>query len=275
MTAIGFAPFAAPTARTARGRPICAACATYDTVVPNGMVSRPRHASSWNSVPRRSSGTVNPRRSPAKYSASSRAACSMNCWPGRGPAWAPAAHTKPHSTTPRSLAAMRSNPTGELTTPVARTSFCGVVAIMRAGPGRLCRSILLLTTRYARPMRRFFAAAISAFLAGAAHAAQPATLHVSPTGNDANSGLSPDQPLRSPIGAGVRVRALRAEDPRRPITVVFADGLYVLDATWELTSADSGAADAPITYAAAPGAKPVLSGGVALPRWQETQVNGR
>jgi hypothetical protein len=48
---------------------------------------------------------------------------------------------------------------------------------------------------------------------------------------------------------------------KEPVHVVIADGRYVLNRPFVLTAADSGTADAPIIYEAAPGAKPVFSGG--------------
>ena len=45
------APFAPPTARDAFGRPRSWAISTYVRVAPNGIASRARHTSCWNSVP--------------------------------------------------------------------------------------------------------------------------------------------------------------------------------------------------------------------------------
>ena len=91
------------------------------------------------------------------------------------------------------------------------------------------------------------------------------TLHVSPDGNDSWSGRSPqpnaqrtDGPLASLIGARDAVRRLKADGPVR---VLFASGTYLITKPVIFTPADSGTADAPITYQAAKGAKPVISGG--------------
>jgi hypothetical protein len=69
----GFAPFAAPTAREAAGRPTLQASSAYEIVSPYGIGERARHVASWNPVPRGASGRSNVRRSPRKYSPSWRA----------------------------------------------------------------------------------------------------------------------------------------------------------------------------------------------------------
>lgn len=84
--------------------------------------------------------------------------------------------------------------------------------------------------------------------------ANPGTvLHVSPTGDDANPGTA-DKPLRTFVAAQ---RAKAAE-------VLFHSGTYYLPDTIVLTAANSGR-----IFAAAPGEKPVLSGGMRLDvKWE-------
>ena len=77
---IAFLPFAAPTARTAFGRPICLAISPYERVSPNGMVSSARQTFYWNSVPAKSSRRSNALRPPEKYSASCRSAATRTGW---------------------------------------------------------------------------------------------------------------------------------------------------------------------------------------------------
>jgi hypothetical protein len=86
-------------------------------------------------------------------------------------------------------------------------------------------------------------------------------LYVSPTGNDANPGTRA-KPLASLKGARDAVRDLKsnATSPQ-PVRVVIAGGTYPVTETVTFTGRDSGTADCPITYEAAPGAKPVFSGG--------------
>lgn len=102
--------------------------------------------------------------------------------------------------------------------------------------------------------------------ASAAAAAAPLELHVHPgRGNDAQSG-SASSPLKSITAARDAIRAFRAND------AVDADGATVLlhsgtHAPFALEAKlDSGAADFPIRYAAAPGAAPLISAGVEVPK---------
>ena len=93
------------------------------------------------------------------------------------------------------------------------------------------------------------------------------TLHVSPQGNDTWSGKLPhanagktDGPLATPAGARDAARKLDS----KPVRIQFADGVYPLAAPVEFTAADNG-----VTFEAAPGAKPVLSGGRAITGWKQ------
>lgn len=88
-----------------------------------------------------------------------------------------------------------------------------------------------------------------------------ATVHVSPDGDDAAAG-TPDAPVATLHEARRRLRAGRAG------TVVLADGTWRLDRPLRLTAADSGAPGAPHRWTAAPGARPVLSGGVPVRGWR-------
>ncbi len=111
-----------------------------------------------------------------------------------------------------------------------------------------------------------------------------ATLYVSPSGNDAWSGRQPepnalrtDGPLASLAGARDMVRKAKAisnargqdaADPKatdqpkpESIVVQFAGGVYSLREPVIFEPQDSGSAAAPIRYEAAPGAKPIFSGG--------------
>ncbi len=118
---------------------------------------------------------------------------------------------------------------------------------------------------------RWLAAALAA-CAGA-----PAmNLYVSPDGRDTWSGRLPaanadrtDGPLASLAGARDRVRALKAAGPlHEPVEVRFASGEYRLTAPVRFGPNDSGTQAAPITYAAAPGARPIFTGGRRVEGWQ-------
>jgi len=94
------------------------------------------------------------------------------------------------------------------------------------------------------------------------------TFYVSTAGNDAWSGARPqaasgDGPFRTLQRArdAVRQRKQAGPLPRGGITIEVAPGIYPLESTLELTSADSGTPECPITYRARPGAEVRLLGG--------------
>jgi hypothetical protein len=88
-------------------------------------------------------------------------------------------------------------------------------------------------------------------------------LHVAPGGNDAAPG-SPERPLASLEGARDAVRRLRAAGTAGPVTVRVRGGTYRMARPFVLEPQDSGTAEAPVVYAAAPGERPVFSGGRVL-----------
>ena len=124
--------------------------------------------------------------------------------------------------------------------------------------------------------------AISLIIAFLCHAflvetASGLTLHVSPSGKDCFSGAlatpasdGTDGPLASMAGARNAIRKLRdaAGGLKQPVTVEFADGVYPIGETIVFEPRDSGTEACPITYAAAPGAEPVFTGGRAITGWQ-------
>jgi hypothetical protein len=102
--------------------------------------------------------------------------------------------------------------------------------------------------------------------------AQASEFYVSPNGNDSNSGTA-EQPFATPEGAVAAVRrelALKKDHPE-PINVLFKEGVYRLSAPLKFTPADSGTANAPVTYAAVSGENVIISGGVAISGiWSQT-----
>jgi hypothetical protein len=109
---------------------------------------------------------------------------------------------------------------------------------------------------------------------GGARAAE-ADFFVAPGGNDSASGrkAEPDGQGGGPWATLGRardaVRQLKADGPlNRPVTVMLRGGTYVLAETFVLGPQDSGTEGAPITYAAYPGEKPILSGGRRITGWE-------
>lgn len=107
-------------------------------------------------------------------------------------------------------------------------------------------------------------------------AVEPLYLYVSPDGKDTWSGRfadplanGTDGPLKSPLGARDRIRALRQQPPglSTPVNVLLREGTYALDAPWVLTPEDSGTEANPITYGAYPGEHAILSGGRPVGHW--------
>ncbi|MGD9497776.1 MAG: right-handed parallel beta-helix repeat-containing protein [Armatimonadota bacterium] len=106
--------------------------------------------------------------------------------------------------------------------------------------------------------------------------------HAGLRGDDAWSGLlagpnaaGTDGPLATLEGARDRIRALRAAgELNGPVQVLVRGGTYRLHRSFVLEPRDSGTEDAPVTYAAYPGERPVFSGGRPVIGWQQ-QPGGR
>ncbi len=112
------------------------------------------------------------------------------------------------------------------------------------------------------------AASIVAVGATAALAVPPhpgrTTIVVSPGGNDRNQG-TPGKPLRTLAAAQRMARA--SAHAGSAVTVELRDGVYQLDRPLRFTADDSGTAVRPVTWTAARGAHPVVSGGRDIAGW--------
>ncbi|MBS1512885.1 MAG: L-rhamnose mutarotase [Bacteroidetes bacterium] len=103
-------------------------------------------------------------------------------------------------------------------------------------------------------------------------------IYVSPHGSDANEG-SVNQPLAT-ISAALRkartMRRLNNIDLSGGIHIILQNGLYVLQQTIVIRPEDAGSALSPTFIEAAPGAHPVISGGIKISQWKklETKVQG-
>lgn len=107
-------------------------------------------------------------------------------------------------------------------------------------------------------------------------AADARTFHVDPRGNDSWSGTLPrpnaagtDGPFATIVRARDAVRDAH-RGPAAPATVVLHAGRHELRETFVLTPDDSGTAESPVTYTAAPGdeGRVILSGGRLVSDWK-------
>jgi len=110
---------------------------------------------------------------------------------------------------------------------------------------------------------RAFGLLLATLVLGSVGPGAATEIHVAPTGNDANSG-SVAQPVATPQGAQLRVRALIQAGLSNAVDVIFAAGTYDLTAPLELRPKDSGTAAFPITWRAATNGTVVLRGGRKL-----------
>ncbi len=97
-------------------------------------------------------------------------------------------------------------------------------------------------------------------LMGSTSALAQATVHVAPNGNDRAPGTAA-RPVRSLERAQALVRAANAGGD---VTVVLADGVYPLDRPLRFGVADGGRTGHRIEWRAADGARPIVSGGMAV-----------
>jgi parallel beta-helix repeat protein len=121
---------------------------------------------------------------------------------------------------------------------------------------------------------------------GASHAGIPRpkgyVYYVSPAGNDAWSGrlAQPNKaktngPFATLERARDVIRALKERQAlSKPVTVYLRGGVYTLTRPLYFLPEDSGTAKCPITYAAYPGEKAVLSGGRAITGWKKAVAGG-
>ncbi|PIY37317.1 MAG: hypothetical protein COZ06_33160 [Armatimonadetes bacterium CG_4_10_14_3_um_filter_66_18] len=90
---------------------------------------------------------------------------------------------------------------------------------------------------------------------------QAADLLVSPAGDDANPGTK-DRPFATLTHARDAARELRRANPAEPVAVLLRGGTYRLVDTVVFGIEDGG-----VAYAAFPGERPVVSGGVPVTKW--------
>jgi hypothetical protein len=95
-----------------------------------------------------------------------------------------------------------------------------------------------------------------------------ADFYVAPSGDDANPG-SKEKPFATLHRARDAVRALKSQRAlAEPVRVNVAGGLYTLTEPFVLLPEDGGTEQAPVVYQAAPGARPVFTGGRVIGGWE-------
>lgn len=104
-----------------------------------------------------------------------------------------------------------------------------------------------------------------------AAAAVAATFFVSPSGDDANAGTTRSRPVRTLGRAQALVRSVN-QAMTGDVRVELAGGVYQLATPLALTARDSGTGGHNVIWAAAPGARPVVSGGVPVTGWTRTDA---
>ncbi len=106
-----------------------------------------------------------------------------------------------------------------------------------------------------------------------------ADFYVAPGGKDTWSGRlaaakadGSDGPLATLAGARDAIRRLKEQGPlRKPVRVLLRGGTYAVGEPVVFFEGDSGTKQAPICYAAYPGEKPILSGGVPISGWHKAE----
>src|SRR5204862_2967188 len=107
----------------------------------------------------------------------------------------------------------------------------------------------------------------------AASAASGTSVYVSPSGSDADSGLSPSQPVQTLHRAQAVVRGLN-QNMSADLTVRLADGYYRLTRPLTLAPADSGTNGHTVVWSAASGARPVVVGSTRITGWSRVGTSG-
>jgi hypothetical protein len=115
---------------------------------------------------------------------------------------------------------------------------------------------------------RFFAGFVSAPIISLAVASSAAEFYVAPDGDDANPGTAVE-PVATIDRARLLVRSARAAGNVADITVTIRGGDYPLDQPLRFDAKDAAPAGSVTTYAAAPGATVLVSGGRRIDGWRQ------
>ena len=126
-------------------------------------------------------------------------------------------------------------------------------------------------------MKRTVTVLLVAALLAAGRGLPAATFYVALNGSDGWSGRLADPNAARTDGPFATLRRARdalrslkaAAQLKEPVTVYLRGGVYRLEKPIEFTPADSGTEQAPISYAAYAGERPVFSGGRPITGWQK------
>ena len=109
--------------------------------------------------------------------------------------------------------------------------------------------------------------------------AAPQVFYVSTAGSDAwkgrleaPNGAGTDGPFATLLRARDAVREFKASFPDRDVRVLLRGGTYCVEQTVVFGLQDGGTGEQAVTYAAYPGEKPVLSGGVPVTGWRKVET---
>jgi len=120
-----------------------------------------------------------------------------------------------------------------------------------------------------------FVAVILLFISLCFYKTEAAEIWVSPEGNNANAGTR-EKPLAD-IGLALRkareLRRLSDPSAAKGISIILKGGVYTLNEPLFIRPEDSGTAESPTVFQAAPGETPVLSGGITVKNWQKAAGN--
>lgn len=111
----------------------------------------------------------------------------------------------------------------------------------------------------------------AAFLVVQPTTGAPAVIWVAPGGSDTSPGSS-NAPLATPTAALNRLTALAPSQsslPGKELRIVLRNGVYPLSNSLYLHPAGQNAASAWISIEAAPGERPILSGGIPIENWKK------
>lgn len=127
-------------------------------------------------------------------------------------------------------------------------------------------------------LKLFFLAGILCFVVSCTETVSKNEIafYVSLEGNDSLSGTSIKSSFATLEKARNTIRVLKQKgEISKPVTVYLQGGTYQLSEAFVLKSEDSGTEEFPITYSAYETEKPIISGGLQVSEWVNTELNGK